>query len=247
MELRQLEAFVEAARQGSISRAAQTLYLAQPSLTQRVRALEQELGQQLLVRSRQGVQLTRAGRLFLPRAEAALAALRRGATELKELRELQDGRLALAAAPDAATYLLPAALERFRRAHPVGELSLHTGCSFAMAAMVATEQVERALVSRPVRLPELLARCLYAEPLPAVAAPDHPLVGCEHVSLEAFAAAGLVVREAGSFLFALTLGLFEAGGATPSSVLAPRGRAARSTGGEVRALSIQSSRAGAAA
>src|SRR2546427_1113372 len=78
MELGQIEAFVEAQRRGSITRAAAALELTQPTLTARLRGLEQELGAQLLVRGRRGVSLTAAGRRFLPRAQAALEAVRRG-------------------------------------------------------------------------------------------------------------------------------------------------------------------------
>src|SRR2546430_5565536 len=78
MELGQIEAFVEAQRRGSITRAAAALELIQPTLTARLRGLEQELGAQLLVRGRRGVSLTAAGRRFLPRAQAALEAVRAG-------------------------------------------------------------------------------------------------------------------------------------------------------------------------
>src|SRR2546430_12920821 len=78
MELGQIEAFVEAQRRGSITRAAAALELIQPTLTARLRGLEQELGAQLLVRGRRGVSLTAAGRRFLPRAQAAPEAGRRG-------------------------------------------------------------------------------------------------------------------------------------------------------------------------
>ena len=79
MEIGQIEAFVEAQRLGSITRAAEALELTQPTLTARVRSLEAELGVTLLTRGRRGVALTPAGRRFLPRALAALDALERAA------------------------------------------------------------------------------------------------------------------------------------------------------------------------
>jgi DNA-binding transcriptional LysR family regulator len=215
VELRQLEAFVAAAQRGSISRAAQALFLTQPSLTQRVRALELDLGQQLLVRAGRGVRLTPAGRMFLPRAEAALAALRRAAEEIKTLSTVEGGRLALAAAEDAATYVLPAPLGRFCREHPSVDLALHTGESLAMAALVAGERAELAVVTRSVPLPELTAKLLHEERLVPVVASDHPLAAQERVSLESFAVAGLVTREPESDLSELVMGLFEQHGLTP--------------------------------
>ena len=215
MELRQLEAFVEAARRGSVSRAAEALYLTQPSLTQRVRALEMDLGQQLLVRAGRGVRLTPAGRLFLPRAEAALAALSRGAEEVKTLRESQGGRLALAAVPDVATYVLPGVLGSYHRGHPAVEIVVHTGDAPAVAAMVAGGHVELGLSDRPLYLPAVAVHTVYEERIVAIAPPDHPLVPMEQAALAAFAAAGLVVHEPGGELYELTLALFAASGVVP--------------------------------
>lgn len=215
MELRQLEAFVEAARRGSVSRAAEALYLTQPSLTQRVRALEMDLGQQLLVRAGRGVRLTPAGRLFLPRAEAALAALSRGAEEVKTLRESQGGRLALAAVPDLATYVLPRVLGGYHRQYSAVELVVHAGDGPAVAGMVAGGHVELGLADRPLHTPDVVVQTVYEERIVPIAAPDHPLAAMEQVTLASFAGAGLVVHEPGSELSELTLGVFAASGVVP--------------------------------
>src|SRR5213593_1262074 len=115
MEIGQIEAFVEAQRRGSITRAAEALELTQPTLTAPVRSLEAELGVTLLTRGRRGVALTPAGRRFLPRA---LAALERAAAEARAGREVKGGTLALGLASDVAVYLAPPALARFARRYP---------------------------------------------------------------------------------------------------------------------------------
>src|SRR2546430_4012226 len=115
MELAQIEAFVEAQRRGSITRAAEALELTQPTLTARIRSLEAELGVALLTRGRRGVALTPAGRRFLPRGLAALDALGRGAAEARSAREVRGGTLPLGLASGVAVYLAPAALARFSR------------------------------------------------------------------------------------------------------------------------------------
>src|SRR5206468_5675573 len=100
MELGQVEAFVEAQRRGSITRAAEALDLTQPTLTARLRGLEREVGAQLLVRGRRGVALTPAGRRFLPRAAMALDALRRAAADARAASEGRGGRFAVGLASD---------------------------------------------------------------------------------------------------------------------------------------------------
>src|SRR3954471_3598752 len=104
MQIEFLETFVEVARQGNITRAAEALFLSQPSVSGRLQALEAELGEPLLVRTFRGVRLTDAGREFLPYAERAVRALRNGRTVIAELREVQAGRLMLGAAPAVSTY-----------------------------------------------------------------------------------------------------------------------------------------------
>src|SRR2546423_10367621 len=173
MELGQVEAFVEANRRGSISRAADALGVAQPTCTARLHGLERELGAQLLVRGRRGVSLTPAGRRFLPRAIAALESLRRGATEAKAGSDARGGQLAVGLASDLALYLAPRALARFATRHPQVETLVRSGHSRFVADLLRSEEVELALVSQLVQLPDLASRALFTESVPAVVAPTH--------------------------------------------------------------------------
>jgi DNA-binding transcriptional LysR family regulator len=118
MDLAQLEVFLAVAREGRFSRAAEKLYRTQSAVSQSVRKLEDELGEPLFDRSsREGV-LTDAGRVLQEYAERLLN-LRGDAQEaLVELRELQKGKLAIAANEFTALYLLPV-LAEFRRLHPM--------------------------------------------------------------------------------------------------------------------------------
>src|SRR3954465_5034649 len=93
MNLQQLRYFIATARHGSFSAAAGTLHLAQPSLSQQVRALEAELGVALFVRAGRGIVLTEAGQALRPEAEAVLAAVDRARDAVAEVRELRGGTL----------------------------------------------------------------------------------------------------------------------------------------------------------
>jgi len=85
MQLGQVEGFVEVARRGNLSRAAEALFVTQPALTARLRSLEAEVGTRLFRRGHRGMVMTEAGQAFLPYAERALAALRRGAGAVERL------------------------------------------------------------------------------------------------------------------------------------------------------------------
>src|SRR5437764_7035538 len=118
MQIEFLETFVEVARHGSLTRAAEQLYLSQPSVSGRLQAIEAELGEPLLVRTPRGVRLTDAGREFLPYAERVVRAFRDGQAALSDLRSAQARRLLLGAAPAVGTYFLPTPLNRFATEHP---------------------------------------------------------------------------------------------------------------------------------
>src|ERR1700720_444649 len=118
MDLAQLEVFLAVAREGRFSRAAEKLFRTQSAVSQTIHKLEAELGEPLLDRSSRHGLLTDAGRVLQEYAERLLN-LRNDAQEaLVELRELQKGKLGIAANEFTALYLLPV-LANFRRLHPM--------------------------------------------------------------------------------------------------------------------------------
>ena len=213
MELAQVEAFVEAVRRGSITRAAASLDVTQPTLSARLHGLERELGAQLLARGRRGVTLTPAGRRFLPRATAALEALRRGASDARGGDP--RGALSIGLASDLALYLAPSALARFARRHPDIEVSVRSGHSRFMADLLRSEEIELALISQLVVLPDLAARPLFSESVPIVVARGHRLARRAAIPIEQLAGEGLVVRDPAAFLRTLATSFFAAAGTAP--------------------------------
>ena len=106
MELAQLEVFLEAAERGSFRRAAEALFLTQPSVSARVQALEDELGVPLFHRMARGVRLTDMGKTFLPFAKRSMEALRQGREVLESARHASAGVLSLATARGIGTHVL---------------------------------------------------------------------------------------------------------------------------------------------
>src|SRR3989449_6796340 len=137
----QLEAFVEVARVGSVTRAANALFVTQPALTARLNALERTVGTPLLVRRRGGVRMTEAGRAFLPYAERALQAVADGRTVLTELERGAAGHVSICASPIVSTYALPTILKRFSQTHPGVQVAVRTGHSEEMIEAVKRDEV----------------------------------------------------------------------------------------------------------
>src|SRR6185436_13619593 len=117
MELRHLTYFLMVAERLNFSRAAEALHVAQPAISQQIRALEDELGVRLFDRLGKRVTLTHAGQALLPHARRILAAVEAAQNEVRELTTLVHGTVSLGAPTTVSTHLLPEQLTRFKQEH----------------------------------------------------------------------------------------------------------------------------------
>src|SRR5438445_2786140 len=212
----QLEAFVEAARLGSVTRAAEALFVTQPALTARLNALEKTVGAPLLVRRRGGVRLTEAGRAFLPYAERALQAVADGRDVLTELGRGVVGHVPIGASPAVSTYALPSILKRFQETHPGVQVAVRTGHSEEVAELVKRDEVAVGL-SRALRDPDLEAFTLYEDELVLVVHPEHQFV--TDVRTPELADEQFVLFDRASSYHELTSALFLEAGIVPRGVM----------------------------
>ncbi|MDP9248585.1 MAG: LysR substrate-binding domain-containing protein [Candidatus Dormibacteraeota bacterium] len=211
MLLVHIEGFLEVARLNSVSRAAETLYVTQPTLTARLHALERELGERLFVRARHGMRLTDAGRAFMPYAERAVRALREGRRAIEELETGHAGQLQLAAAPAVSTYILPAVLENFVAAHPRVEVAVKTGHSEDVLRMVLSDQAQVGL-GRALRHPDVVLQPFYEEELVLVVAPDHPFGRQGKATMAELGSEQLIMFDRTSSYYEITHAAFLAAG-----------------------------------
>jgi DNA-binding transcriptional LysR family regulator len=217
IDLARLEAFVQVARTGAISRAAEALYITQPALTSRIQGLERSLDADLFVRSRSGSRLTDAGRALLPHAERALAALRHGREAVEQVRTGGSGSLTIGAAPAVSTYVLPAMLHRFQAGHPAVRLSVRSGHSEEVLEMVLREDVEIGLM-RPIQHPDITATLLYEDELVLVVHRGHRFAAAGHVRMVQLASEHLILFDRTSSYHELTSAIVRQAG------IAPRGQ-----------------------
>ncbi|MGI8564781.1 MAG: LysR family transcriptional regulator [Candidatus Dormibacter sp.] len=182
MVLVQVEGFLQVARLGSVSRAAEVLHVTQPTLTARLHGLEQELGSKLFIRTRYGMRLSDAGWAYLPHAERMLAAMRSGRRAVEELASAVAGQLHLAAAPAVSTYILPSVLERFAALHPRVEVMVKTGHSEDVLRMVLNDLASVGL-GRALQHPDVVAKPFHEEELVLVVRPGHRFTSRSGVSL----------------------------------------------------------------
>jgi DNA-binding transcriptional LysR family regulator len=218
VRLEQLDAFVEIHRRGSVSQAAEALFVTQPTLTARLKGLERELEAVLFIRSGRGMRLSEAGRAYLPYAERTLDAARAGRRLLAELARGESGHLALGAAPAVGTYVLPRILTRFRRTHPKVALAVRTGHSEEVLELVLREQVEIGL-GRALRHPEVEAVPLYEDELVLVVDPTHRFAEAGAVGTEEISEVQLILFDRTSSYHRLTNEFFRGAGAVPRAVM----------------------------
>lgn len=167
MQLQQLRYFVAVAQTRHFTRAAETVHVAQPSLSKQIRTLERELGAPLFGRARGNVTLTQAGETLLPLARRILADVESARVQVQELVGLARGRLRLGAPPSLSTVLLPDALRVFHDAYPGIAVTVEESGSRDLVRLLAHGELDLALIILPLhtRDPALTTRSILKEPL----------------------------------------------------------------------------------
>jgi LysR family nitrogen assimilation transcriptional regulator len=165
MELKQLSYFLGVAECGSFSKAAVRLSVAQPILSRQVRLLETELGVELLYRNGRGVVASEAGRLFETYARSVVGLVTQAKGEINALREVPQGKVAIAMPPSIGWVLSGPLVLRCREAFPKILLHLAEGFSGHVAEWLSTGQIDIGIVYQAPRLSTLATEPLLADDL----------------------------------------------------------------------------------
>jgi DNA-binding transcriptional LysR family regulator len=198
MELQQLRGFYEAVREGSFTRAATRLFLTQPAISQQVKALEEELGQALIVRGRRGVALTAAGQALYERTTTIFAELEGARQELDAMGKVVRGRVLLATSDTNCTYVLPNVLRRFRASHPEVEVDIRNKMSAEVRQLTLADEVDFGIVTLPARERGLRAEPLFVRRDVWICHPGHELAGRQSIRPTTVARFPLLALERGS-------------------------------------------------
>jgi DNA-binding transcriptional LysR family regulator len=194
MTLQQLRYFLTAADKGSFSAAAESLLMAQPSLSEQIRRLEAELGVALFTRAGRRLVLTEAGRMLRPHAERTLAAAEEAVESVKEVRTLTGGTVSFGTFGSAHHYLLGGLVQDFRRRYPDVRVRVVGQNSAEVADAVRDGVLEAGLVALPVDDGGLEVRPSIREENHYVSA--SPQRAAEPKTIEDLAAAPLILYDA---------------------------------------------------
>ncbi|KOV84039.1 LysR family transcriptional regulator [Nocardia sp. NRRL S-836] len=201
MELRQLEYFVAVVEEGSFTRAAERVHVAQPGVSAQIRRLERELGHDLLDRSGRAVTLTDVGAAVLPLARAALGSVESARRTVEELAGLVRGTVRVGMVVSCGIMDLPELLSAFHAAHPGVEITLAEANSDELIESLVDGRLDLALVGYAGDTPAgLTVRVLADEPLVAAVSSSDPWCGRDSVTLDELLERGLISLPVGTGL-----------------------------------------------
>jgi len=184
VELRQLEYFVAVAEEANFTRAAARVHISQSGVSAQIRALERELGAELIDRSGGTATLTTAGQAALTQARATLSAADSVRQCVDDVAGLLRGSLRVGMVTACTVPQLFDALARFHSAHPGVELALQEGNSDRLVADVRAGELDIALVGVAARAPDgLESMVVIDERIVAAVPPQHPLAAQDEATL----------------------------------------------------------------
>ncbi|MBE0670888.1 MAG: LysR family transcriptional regulator [Anaerolineales bacterium] len=165
MEIHQLTYFVAVAETGSFSRAAERCNITQPSLSQQIMKLEQELGEALFERLPRKVVLTDAGRILLPRAISILGDLQDIKHTLNQNVDAGHGLLHVGFIPTIAPFVLPRVIKRFSQEYPNAHLTVQEDITESLVRDLVDGKLDIGITSMPIHNKLIRTQELLTEPL----------------------------------------------------------------------------------
>ena len=216
MDFKQLRYFHEIARLGSFTRAAETLYVAQPAVSIAIRKLEQELELTLFHRHDRKISLTDEGARLLPHAQRILQAVSDAQLEMQELKGLTQGKVRVGIPGMLGSYYFPPLLMAFRHHYPHLSLQVVEGGTWQLQQMLEAGELDLAVIVRDFIPPEVEARTFLREEMRVIVARDHRFAQQRSVSLPQFFSEELVMFRPGYFHRKIMDRMAQTAGITPN-------------------------------
>ena len=200
MEMQQFRYVVAVARTGNFSRAAEQCHVSQPSLSQQIQKLEDELGERLFDRMRREARLTSQGELFLRRAVRILEEVDAAKREATDAQDLLHGTVTVGVLPTIAPYLLPDTMAEFTEKYPGVEIVVQEDTTARLLKHTLAYEIDVALASHPIQDERLEVKELFAEELLLALPPGHPLTRKRTVAVADLEGERLIVMKEGHCL-----------------------------------------------
>ncbi|MBI4291818.1 MAG: LysR family transcriptional regulator [Betaproteobacteria bacterium] len=212
--LPQLRVFEASARLGSLTRAAEELHIAQPTVSVQIKKLTETIGLPLFEQVGKRLYLTEAGQRLFAGCQEVFRSLSTLEESLNGMRAMENGRLRLAAS-STGKYFAPRMLGAFIQRYPQVDVSLEIHNWKTLIDRLANNQDDLYLFAAPLGRDDVVTQALLPNPLVVFARDDHRLAGERQIAFERIAAEPLLMREPGSGTRLLAMKQFELRGLTP--------------------------------
>lgn len=198
MDFRDLESLIKVADLKSFSKAAEALYLTQPTISGHIQALEQELDIRLMDRAKAGVTLTQAGQIIYDYAKRLLDVRKEAKEAIDAFTGLIRGSITIGGSTIPGEFILPALVGRFKKDYPGISVSLKVGDTLTICNQVLTGEVELAVVGAKLFENRINYLKHYKDEIALVAAAEHPLAKKGRIGLGQLPQCDMILREEGS-------------------------------------------------
>ena len=195
--LKQLKTFIEVGKRGSISKAAENLFVTQAAVSMQIKELESSFGVDLTEAYGRSIRLTVAGEVFLEQVEKIMSQLSGLENVMSSYASLNAGHIRLGMVSNAQ-YFVPNLMMDFRKQYPETSFELQIESRDKMIDLMSDNLIDLAIMGRPPSHTEFHAEPFLSNPLGIVCSPDHAIAAKKKVKFEELNNADFITREAGS-------------------------------------------------
>ncbi|MCA1961682.1 MAG: LysR family transcriptional regulator [Desulfomonile sp.] len=218
MDIHRLEVFCKIVELRSFTRAAEALSLAQPTVSEHIRGLEDFLGEKLLERIRGDVKPTPVGQVFYQYARHIIQLRNEALQTVHRFRDKLSGNLLVGASTIPGTYLLPRLIASFAAAHSQCQIELKIWDTHGIVEGVATGSLEAGVVGAKVNNKKVIFEEILEDELVLAAAPDHRWARSHQINPQELLEEPFIVREKGSGTWCFTSQILEQSGLNPGAL-----------------------------
>jgi DNA-binding transcriptional LysR family regulator len=198
MDIRRLEIFCAVIDHGSFTRASQAVFISQPSVSENIRILEEQIGEKLVDRLGRQAQATHAGKILYRYARKMIQLQKDAQQAISSYQGNLSGQLCVGASTVPGAYLLPEVLQGFKKAYPGAELNLLIAGTERIISDVLKGNLELGLVGSKPTDQRLGFENVYHDELQLVVHPDHAFANCSEINAQDLLDVPFVMREYGS-------------------------------------------------
>jgi len=217
--LHSLIVFYEVARQGSFSKAAETLFISQPAVSKHIKGLEHQLGFVLIQRGKGEFKLTEEGKLLFKEAKRMAHLIREAEDHIERVQKERQGFLKIGTSESYSKCLMPSLLSAFQSAYPLIKISLDVGHSEEIERSLATYRNDLALIAVTKTSSRFVSIPFLKEELVLIVSPSHELAQKERISIREIQRFPFIIRAKGSTTRRVLLEAFKRSGIRPSLLI----------------------------